>query len=76
MGLTFDKINAIFRYNFVDDVTLQAFAPVCHRGGANYAFADGHVKWFKVVQTGTGAQDETERWRSSRLWDLADEHYC
>jgi prepilin-type processing-associated H-X9-DG protein len=24
-----------------------------HNGGSNYAFCDGHVKWFKTVARGT-----------------------
>jgi len=43
-----------------------------HGGGWNYAFADGHSKWYKPEQTNGPAGDKTFSypWNDGGLWTL------
>ena len=43
---------------YLDDIKKQKGGAERHSGGANYAFADGHVKWFKPEQLSADTKND------------------
>lgn len=41
------ELNAMYPRKLKQQISRQRIGATRHQGGANYAFADGHVKWFK-----------------------------
>ncbi|MBC8139425.1 MAG: hypothetical protein H8F28_26405, partial [Fibrella sp.] len=44
------RLNAMYSQKLKPQIATQRLGATRHQGGANYAFADGHVKWFKSRQ--------------------------
>ncbi len=45
-----NRLNALYPRKLKTQISRQRLGATRHQGGANYAFADGHVKWFKPEQ--------------------------
>ncbi len=49
---------SVFNLGLLDLIASQVPAAIRHHGGANYAFANGHVKWLKPEQLGTDKKSD------------------
>ena len=53
-----EKRPGFYMNGYIEEIGKQKEGATRHNGGANYAFADGHVKWFKPQQLSDKIQND------------------